>query len=105
MKHRDYRRKHVGAVAEENFVAAVVVDNDDAGKPPISVSGIAQALNMPRSNVGRAVNALVDQGRIRKEGRGYVTDLDFFAERINADYFKNIQKAIITAARELQNMG
>jgi DNA-binding transcriptional ArsR family regulator len=99
------RRKSPGAVIEDLMVAMAVRENDDDGGKPYTIAGIAKRLNMPRSNVSRAVKWLVGLGLIRSSGDGertYVGELKFLQARIDAPYFKKIRTAIFVAARELK---
>lgn len=98
-----YERKHLGAVFEELLVALAIRVNDDFGAPPITASDIARHLGVPRSNVRRCLDLLIDEGVIRKEGEhGYRGELDWLAARIDAGYFRKIHDAIIIAADQLK---
>ncbi|WP_312015620.1 helix-turn-helix domain-containing protein [Bradyrhizobium liaoningense] len=98
-----YARKHLGAVFEEILVALATRINDDFGAPPISASDISRHLGLPRSNVRRCLEVLIDEGVIRKEGEhGYRGELDWLAARIDAEYFLKIRDAIVAAADELK---
>ncbi|WP_038384920.1 MarR family transcriptional regulator [Bradyrhizobium elkanii] len=100
---RDYRRKHIGASFEELLVAMAVRRNDNQGKPPINVAALEKVLNVPRSNVSRAVATLIrHQGIIRKVDHAYTGNPAYLAPRVDAAYFTAIREAIITAAHELQ---
>lgn len=98
---RVYRRKHVGASWEELLVSMVVRRNDEAGKPPLSIADIEK---IPRSNVQRAVRALIREGVTSRVGRDYRANPDFFAARVDAAYMTKVREAIITAARELETL-
>jgi hypothetical protein len=103
---RIYRRKpNFNSSFEEILVAMVIRQNDARGGEPLTVSGIAQNLSIPRSNAKRATEALIDEGVILKEGTGFVGDLDYLTARIDADYFKSIMAAIIKAADDLNKTG
>ncbi|BAR57582.1 hypothetical protein NK6_4414 [Bradyrhizobium diazoefficiens] len=101
---RVYRRKHVGASWEELLVSMVVRRNDEAGKPPLSIADIEKILRVPRSNVQRAVRALIREGVTSRVGRDYRANPDFFAARVDAAYMTKVREAIITAARELETL-
>lgn len=99
----EYSRKHIGAVVEEVLVILVVRVNDADGGKPLSVSAIARKLGIPRSNVSRAVTALLGGKRVVvKSGRGYVGNVDYLAGRIDAPYWRAIVKAITEAADQLR---
>ncbi|WP_249157722.1 hypothetical protein [Bradyrhizobium sp. KB893862 SZCCT0404] len=58
---------------------------------------------MPRSNVRRCLDALVEEGVVRKENEhGYRGELDGLASRVDAVYFQTIRDAIVRAADELK---
>jgi hypothetical protein len=42
---------------------------------------------------------------LRKDGTGFVGDLDFLAARSEADYFRTLCAAILSAADELRETG
>lgn len=101
--HRDYSRKHIGAVFEELLVAMAVRDHDEHGDGvPISVNGIAKKLGVPRSNVIRAVARLIHHGVIERSEKGCRGRLDYLQARIDAEYFTGIVRAVIEAADELK---
>ena len=98
-----YARKHLGAVFEELLVALAIRVADDLGAPPLTASDLSRHLGLPRSNVRRCLDALINEGVIRKDGEyGYRGALDWLAARIDAPYFLRIRDAIITAADELK---
>ena len=98
-----YARKHLGAVFEELLVGLAIRINDDLGMSPLTASDIAKHLGLPRSNVRRCLDALIEEGVIRKDDEcGYRGELDWLASRIDAEYFIKIRDAIITAADELK---
>lgn len=99
--HGDYRRKHVGAVWEELLVAFVLWQSDTVTKP-MTVLGVANYLGIPRSNVNRAVAALVAGGLVRKVKRRYGRDVEFIAARPTSEHFRDIRKTVIKAGRRLQ---
>lgn len=101
--HGDYRRKHVGAVWEELLVAFVLWHTDTMLKP-MTVLSIAKFLGIPRSNVHRALDALVVSGLVCKVGRRYGRDLDFIAVRPNSRFFRDIRAAVMKAGRELESV-
>ena len=71
--------------------------------PPLTASDLSKHLGLPRSNVRRCLDALINEGVLRKEGEhGYRGELDWLASRIDAEYFLKIRDAIITAADELK---
>jgi DNA-binding MarR family transcriptional regulator len=101
--HGDYRKKHVGAVWEELLVAFVLWQTDTA-KKPMSALGIANYLGIPRSNVNRAILALIDQGLICKVRRRYARDPGFIAARPLSENFRAIRLTVIRAGRALQEV-
>jgi PAS domain S-box-containing protein len=102
--HRDYApKKHVCAAFQEMFVAMMIRVNEADGQKPISISALAKRLDMSRSNVRRAISALIShKGVVRKSGEGYIGDPDYVAARADADdYIPEVQQAIQTAAAQL----
>ncbi|WP_407155127.1 helix-turn-helix domain-containing protein [Bradyrhizobium sp. STM 3557] len=98
-----YPRKHLGAVFEELLVGMTIRVSDELRAPPRSASDISKYLGLPRSNVRRCLDALIEQGVLRKvDEHGYTGELDWLASRIEAEYFLKIRDAIITAADELK---
>jgi hypothetical protein len=55
--------------------------------------------------VKRAADALVKHGMLKKEGADYVGDLEFLAERADAEYFKQMVAAVLKAADDLRETG
>lgn len=103
---RAYQRKrNAGSVVEEILVAMAIRQNDEANGAPLTVSGIAKMLNVPRSNVKRATDDLIGVGMIRKEGAGFVGNLAYLEARLDADYFKDVLAAILKAADALRKIG
>src|SRR4029077_240027 len=100
--HGDYRRKHVGAVWEELLVAFVLWKTDTILKP-MTVLGIANYLGIPRTNVNRAVLALIDQGLVCRVQRRYGRNVGFISARPNSRFFRDIRVAVIRAGRELED--
>jgi DNA-binding transcriptional ArsR family regulator len=102
--HSTYRRKNVGAVFSELMVAFAIRINDDDGKPPLQINTIAKIVKMPRSNVRRALEVLVEVGMAKKQDDGYVGDLEFLKARLNPPYWQEALEAIDTAAKELSKL-
>jgi hypothetical protein len=102
---RAYTAKNFGQLMEHFAIACSVRLNDQDGGEPCTVAALSRLLGMPRSNVDRAAKSLVKQGLLRKEGNGFVGDLDFLAEHFDADYFKETCAAILAAADELRGTG
>ncbi len=96
-----YDRKHIGAVAEELLVASVIRINDDDRLPPLTPTDIAKRLNLPRSNVRRCLDVLIEEGVAAKSGAGYRGKIDWLAARVDAPYVHKIRDAIIVAADQL----
>jgi DNA-binding MarR family transcriptional regulator len=103
--HGDYRRKHVGAVWEE-LLTAFVLWQADTVTDPMSVAEIAKVLGIPRSNVKRALDALIDDnhGLARKTGQRYCRNVDFVSVRPNSRHFTDIRVSVIRAGRELERV-
>jgi hypothetical protein len=99
-----YRAKNIGQLVETFLVAMAIRINDDAGGEPSTIASLAKFLNVPRSNAKRAADALVKHGVLRKEGTAYVGDLDFLAERADAEYFKEVVAAVLKAADDLREI-
>ena len=98
-----YARKHLGAVFEELLVAMMIRMSDELGAPPRTASDISRYLGLPRSNVRRCLNALIDEGVVRKVNEnGHTGELDWLASRLDAEYFLTIRDAIVTAADALK---
>jgi len=98
-----YDRKHLGAVFEELLTALAIRVADDLGAPPLTASDLSRHLGLPRSNVRRCLEALIEEGVVRKENEhGYRGELDWLASRVDAAYFQTIRDAIIRAADELK---
>jgi hypothetical protein len=100
-----YHAKNIGQLVETYLVAMAVRINDDAGREPCTIATLARFLNSPRSNVKRAADALVKHGMLKKEGTAYVGDLEFLADRADAEYFKDIVAAVLKAADDLRETG
>jgi DNA-binding MarR family transcriptional regulator len=101
--HGDYRNKHVGRVWEELLVCFVLWKTDTALEP-MTALGISRYLGIPRSNVSRAIDALIDGGLVRKVHRRYGRDTDFISARPNSRFFREIREAIVTAGSQLQDV-
>lgn len=100
--HGDYHNnKHVGAVWEELLVAFVLWSTDTT-RHPMTVLGIAKALGIPRSNVNRAIDALVVAGLAYKVRRRYARDVRFIEARPTSEHFRAIRKTVMRAGRQLQ---
>jgi len=98
-----YDRKHLGAVFEELLTALAIRVADDLGTPPLTASDLSRHLGLPRSNVRRCLEALIEEGVVRKENEhGYRGELDWLASRVDAVYFRTIRDAIVRAADELK---
>lgn len=93
-----HRKKNFSGLFEEWLVAMAIRQNEGRGGEPLTVACIARILGIPRSNAKRAVDALIVQGRLRKEGAGFAADLGFLKRQINADYFKVVVVEILKAA-------
>lgn len=100
-----YHAKNIGQLVETYLVAMAIRINDDAGGEPSTIATLAKYLNSPRSNVKRAADALVKHGMLKKEGTAYVGDLEFLAERADAEYFKQMVAAVLKAADDLRETG
>ena len=57
-----YDRKHLGAVFEELLTALAIRVADDLGAPPLTASDLSRHLGLPRSNVRRCLEALIEEG-------------------------------------------
>lgn len=101
--HGDYRKKHVGRVWEELLVAFVLWEADTMAKP-LTILGIANYLGIPRSNVNRAIIALIEQGLVCKVHRRYGRNVDYISLRPNSRFFREIREAVIKAGRELDHL-
>lgn len=99
--HGDYRRKHVGAVWEELLVAFMLWKSDTM-KQPMTIMGISNDLGIPRTNVSRAVAALLAQGLVCKINRRYGRNVGFISVRPNSRFFREIREAVMKAGRELE---
>jgi DNA-binding MarR family transcriptional regulator len=103
LMNKNFPHKHLGALFEELLVLMVIRQQDEfGGNGPTTISGITRKLNVPRSNVSRAVAGLVRQGIIEKVGRGYRGRMDYLAPRVEAAYWKGIVKAVTDAADDLR---
>jgi hypothetical protein len=98
------RKKNLGALFEEMLVVMAIRKNDDGLGNPLTIACLAKILNMPRSNVKRAAEALVGEGLIRKEGAAFVGDLEYLAANQEAEYFKVAVSAILEAADTLRKL-
>jgi hypothetical protein len=96
------RKKNFSGLFEEWLVAMAIRLNDGRGGKPLTVASIAKNLGIPRSNAKRAVEGLIGEGMIRKEGAGFVGSIEFLQKQIDADYFKIAVGAIIAAADRLR---
>jgi hypothetical protein len=102
---REYRRKHIGAIFTDILVGMLIRQNDDDGKPPLSISCIAKILNMPRSNVKRATDALMSQGVIISHEGAFTENEAFIAGRLDSNCAATIIGAILKAADDLGKVG
>lgn len=96
------RRRNFSGLFEEWLIAMAIRQNDGRGGKPLTVAGITKGLGVPRSNVKRAVEALIVEGMIRREGAGFVGDRTFLKVQLDAEYFKIAVAAILKAADELR---
>ena len=99
----DYRRKHVGAVWEELLVAFVLWQADTVAQP-MTVAEISRYLGIPRSNVARAMGALIEQGLACRVKRRYGRNVAFISVRPTSRFFREIREAVIKAGTELQTV-
>jgi DNA-binding IclR family transcriptional regulator len=106
MTYRDDQRNHPGRAFEQWLIASKVIVNWDDGNPSILISEIARDLDVPRTNITRGVEALTERGMIRKAdaGDGYTIDLNYFATRVEADYFVAIRHAVFRAGDDLREL-
>jgi DNA-binding MarR family transcriptional regulator len=65
--HEGRQEKHIGQILERMLVSLVIIDSADQGAPATATE-IANRLGIPRSNVRRAIDALVATGRVQKIG-------------------------------------
>jgi DNA-binding IclR family transcriptional regulator len=107
MAYRDDPHDHPGQAFEQWLIVGKILANWDDGEPPIIVSDIAKQLNIPRTNVGRGVDGLMQRGAIRKgdDGDGYTVNLNYYTTaRIDGAYFVAIREAIFQANDELREL-
>ena len=103
---RAQRYKNIGRMVEHYMVAMAIRLNDDAGRDPATIATLAKFLNIPRTNVRRAADALVRSGIVlRREDGRYIGNLEYLAERIDAPYFRDVTAAILKAADDLRKTG
>jgi predicted transcriptional regulator len=77
--------------------------SDYLGAPPRTASDISKYLGLPRSNVRRCLDVLISEGVVRKVNEhGHTGELDWLASRIDAEYFRRIEDAIVVAADQLK---
>lgn len=94
--HADaHSARHLGASLEEMFVSfAVHVGTADGH--PMSATKISRYLNIPRTNVLRALTSLEQKDIIYRVGNVYATNVDRLQERITLQL---MQKQIKTVTR------
>lgn len=97
-------QSNVGRLFQEIFVAMAVQLNDQRRKRPASISALARAAGLPRSNVHRAVERLVRRGVMRKSAGGYTLD-DGPGVLLAVDrrHLRRIVAAITAGADDLRN--
>jgi DNA-binding transcriptional ArsR family regulator len=94
--------KNIARVFPDLWVAMTIrMLHVERGKP-VSVRMIARTGGLPRANVRRSIAKLTREKIIRKEGQGYVGDSAYLAQRLEADYFREVLRAIDDAATELR---
>jgi hypothetical protein len=97
-------KKNFSRLFEQWWVAMAIRLNDGCGGQPLKVADIEKHLGIPRTNADRAVKALLAEGMIREEGRGFVGDIAFLEKHLDADYFKIAVAAILIAADKLRKL-
>lgn len=101
MRH-GHDRSHIGAIFEEFLVWACIIVNDADGGVPVRVADICSRLQLPRTNVFRAVGQLTRIGIVRKDGHRFTQELRFFADRLDGPCFVGARAAILAAAAGLR---
>lgn len=100
-----YQRKpSLNAMLEEMIIACLVRRNDFEGGEPMTAMQMHKKLGIPRTNAIRAANILVETGVLKRQGQGFVGNLDYLETRIEAAYFVDMLTAIQKAAHELQQL-
>lgn len=99
----DLSRDSLAMTVPEMLIAMVVRLNDDQGKPPISISEIERMTGISRRTVRRHVTRLVGRGVVIRSDDGVIGSDNYLMARIDADYFKEIVRAIRDAAKALED--
>jgi hypothetical protein len=102
--HGDYQRKHPGAAWEEYLVAFALWHTDTVANP-MTIADIVKTLgNVPRSNIDRALDALLVSGLVCRSKRRYARNIGFISRRLDSPFFVDIRVAVVTAGRELETV-
>lgn len=100
-----YQRKpSLNAMLEEMVIACLIRRNDFDGNEPMKATQISKATGIPRTNVNRAADIMINSGIVKKERGGFTSNLEFLEEKKEAEYFKNMLTAIHEASRELREL-
>jgi predicted transcriptional regulator len=96
--------KNIGRVFSDMLVAMAIRMHHVEREKPVSVSAISRTCGLPRPNVRRSIATLLREKVIRKEGQGYVGEVSYLAQRIDAAYFRQVLAAIDEAATNLRKL-
>lgn len=94
---------NISAGLPDLLIAMAVRLNDFDRQPPISLSHIARMTGMPRATVRRNVEKLLERGVVVRSDDGIIGSDAYLLERIDADYFKAVVRAIRCCANVLKD--
>ncbi len=94
------KRNHLGTILEEALVAFAIKACEDDGSP-CRGSDISGMLGIPRSNIQRSLERLLQNEMIRKDGRIYLCNPEFL-KKIDPDDWTRIHRAVLDAATALR---
>jgi biotin operon repressor len=101
----DFGHDDLVACVPDLLISMVIRENDEAGNPPLSLSEISRLTGISRRTVGRRVDALVERGAfIHQVGVGVYGNDGYLEDRIEAEFFMIILKAIAEAADALSKL-
>lgn len=102
MRLLNKRGRGLHTIFLEMMIVATIRVNDEAGGAPMTITAIAKNLNVPRTNVIRAADAILQIGMLKKEAGALVSNPAYIAARIDATYFVNMVTSILKAADDLR---
>jgi len=101
---RGRRKGRPQGIAEvpQLFVAMVIRLNDERGLPPISQRAIARQLRTSHQNIGHWLEPLLTCSMIKHSGRGYTGNDGWMLERIDAQHFRRLVRALFLGGKKIE---